>query len=256
MAPDALWAYGVSRAGARKQEPPAAGVAGPPVERIEEGGLALLVSAVPLDDFGEAPLKRNLNDLVWLERVARAHEAVLEGALRDGPVVPLRLCTIFDGPGGARRMLGERAEELAAALDALEGREEWSVKLLADPAALARAASGGGSAAAGEPESGAAYLMRRRAERDDREAVSTLAARIAEDVHAHLREAATDAVLRPPQNRELSGHEGEMLLNGAYLVDDPARLREAVDALRERHRDVGARIELSGPFPPYSFVGS
>jgi hypothetical protein len=35
-------------------------------------------------------------------------------------------------------------------------------------------------------------------------------------------------VTHPPQNRELSGHEGEMLLNGAYLVDV-----SRVDGLRE-----------------------
>jgi hypothetical protein len=254
MTAEALWAYGVTRAGSPAPAG-AEGVAGPPVELVEEGGLALLASRVPLDDFGEAPLKRNLNDLAWLERVARAHEAVLERALAGATVVPLRLCTIFEGEDGARRMLAERAGELSAALDALEGREEWSVKLLADPEALARAA-GGAREPAEAPGSGAAYLLGRRAERDDRAAAARLATSVAEDVHAGLRAAAADAVLRPPQNRDLSGHEGEMLLNGAYLVDDPARLREAVEALRERHRHLGARIELSGPFPPYSFVGS
>ena len=67
---------------------------------------------------------------------------------------------------------------------------------------------------------------------------------------------AIDAVTRPPQNRDLSGHEGEMLLNGAYLVETRSRrgLRELVAELEERHRALGARIELTGPWPPYNFV--
>jgi hypothetical protein len=47
-----------------------------------------------------------------------------------------------------------------------------------------------------------------------------------------------------------------MVLNGAYLVDrtKSGELRELVAQLQERHADAGARLELGGPFPPYSFV--
>ena len=47
-----------------------------------------------------------------------------------------------------------------------------------------------------------------------------------------------------------------MLLNGAYLVASAKveRLRELVQQLTERHRDLGVRIELTGPWPPYNFV--
>jgi hypothetical protein len=60
----------------------------------------------------------------------------------------------------------------------------------------------------------------------------------------------------PAQNRELSGLEGDMVLNGAYLVerDRAADLRALVAALEEREQGHGARIALAGPFPPYSFV--
>ena len=33
-----------------------------------------------------------------------------------------------------------------------------------------------------------------------------------------------------------------------------AELRELVAELEERHRPLGARIELTGPWPPYNFV--
>jgi Gas vesicle synthesis protein GvpL/GvpF len=246
MPDEGLWAYGVTAAGRAPEG--LTGVGGAPVGATEHEGLALLVSAVPLAEFGEAPLRRNLNDLAWLERVARAHEAVLDRALAATTVVPLRLCTIFADAGGARRMLAERADVLHQALATLDGREEWSVKLLVDRAA--------GSAATDEPESGAAYLMRRRAERDRRAAAGDAAAALAADIHARLRDWAGAGVVRPAQNRELSGHTGEMVLNGAYLVERARadELRALVEDLRARHRDSGARIELSGPFPAYNFA--
>jgi Gas vesicle synthesis protein GvpL/GvpF len=251
----ALWAYGVVRAGA-ELPPLTSTVAGEhPVERVAHRELAVLVSPVPRSDFAEEPLHRHLNDLAWLEQVARAHEAVLDQALAHATVVPLRLATIFAGESSAAAMLEAHAEVLHIALAGLAGRQEWSVKLLVDPDALL-ASAGEAEAEHGAPGSGAAYLLRRRAERDQRAAAGRLAASIAEDVHARLQDWAIDAVLRPAQNRELSGHQGEMLLNGAYLVDasEVARLREIVAELAERHAALGARIELAGPFPPYNFV--
>ena len=45
-----------------------------------------------------------------------------------------------------------------------------------------------------------------------------------------------------------------MVLNAAYLVEDAAQLRARVAELQERHAALGARIDLTGPWPPYNFV--
>jgi Gas vesicle synthesis protein GvpL/GvpF len=252
-----IWAYCITRA---SDPPQVDGVQGFPVERVEEGGLAVLISRVPLSEFGEDALRRNLNDLDWLERVARDHETVLERALEGGTIVPLRICTIFSDEQGAARMLAEQRSALATALDVLDGRQEWGVKLTVDRAALEaaareRAPDDFDDELEGQ-SAGGAYMLRRRQERQLREAADRLAGGIAEDVHARLQDWATDAVVNPPQNPELSGHEGDMLLNAAYLVETAKveRLHELVAELRERHRGLGARLELTGPWPPYNFV--
>jgi hypothetical protein len=252
---EAVWAYCVAR------DDPALTGGGSGVhpdgelEWLSGGGLAVLCSPVPLGEFGEEPLRHNLNDLAWLERTARAHESAIEDALAQTTVVPLRLCTIFSDEAGARRMLEDRRDALTAALEALHDRQEWSVKVLLDRERLEDALREPG-AEAGEPGSGAAYMLLRREERQLREVVDRRAAELAEDVHARLQERAADARVRPPQNRELSGHEGDMVLNGAYLVErgQAGELRELVTELEQRHRHLGARIELGGPFPAYSFV--
>jgi hypothetical protein len=254
---EGFWAYCITRA---SELPQIDGVHGSPVERIEADGLAVLVSRVPLSEFGEDPLRRNLNDLEWLERVARDHETVLERALAGDTIVPLRICTIFTDEEGAAQMLTERRTVLDTALDVLDGREEWGVKLTVDRAALEAAARDRAPDDLDQQlegqSAGGAYMLRRRQERQLREAADRLAGGLAEDVHARLQDWATDAVVNPPQNPELSGHEGDMLLNAAYLVEAAKveRLHELVEELRERHRELGARIELTGPWPPYNFV--
>jgi Gas vesicle synthesis protein GvpL/GvpF len=52
---------------------------------------------VSLDEFGERGLRDSLEDLDRLEALARAHERVLDEALRMGAVVPFRICTVYAG---------------------------------------------------------------------------------------------------------------------------------------------------------------
>ena len=244
-----LWAYGVVPA---KTAPPvrAPGVAGGAVDAVADGELAVLVSPVPREQFDAEPLRSNLNDLVWLERVAREHEAVLDDVLASTTIVPLRLCTIFGDADGSRRMLAREREALSDALARLEGRQEWGVKLLVEGERLAVTPAPAGG------EGGAAYLARRREERSARDAARALAAQIVDDADGALRANAVDAVRLPPQNRELSGHAGDMVLNGAYLVDAEAAeaLRATADELQDRYVDYGAQLVVTGPWPPYNFA--
>jgi hypothetical protein len=259
---DVFWAYCVGRSTEALAVDIDGVATGSRVERVDAGDLSALVSRVPIAEFGAAPLRENLNDLAWLERVARAHEEVLERALEQSTLVPLRLCTIYESEQNVREMLEREHDTLAHALDALAGREEWGVKLIADVDRLAEGArSRSSEVAALEDELGArtgggAYMLRRRLERHVREMVDSLAGEVADEVHTRLEDWASDAVIRPPQNPELSGHEGRMLLNAAYLVETERveGLRELVAELEERHRPLGARIELTGPWPPYNFV--
>jgi hypothetical protein len=259
---EGLWAYCVLRAGEPLPDDVQGVHGASALERVKAGELAAVVSRVPLAEFGAVPLRENLNDLGWLERVARAHEAVLDRALAQSTIVPLRLCTIYESEQSVREMLERERESLTRALDALAGHQEWGVKLTADGGRLAEEArSRNQDVAALEDElgsrtGGGAYMLRRRLERQVREAVDALGADLADQVHAELQDWSSDAVALPPQNPELSRHEGTMLLNGAYLVEVERvdGLRRLVAELEERHRALGASIELTGPWPPYNFL--
>jgi hypothetical protein len=231
-----------------------------PVSLVEEDGLAALVSRVSLAEFGEEPLHENLNDVGWLEEKARAHEHVLDVALQRGTVVPLRLCTIYSGEEQVREMLARERDVMIDALARLDGRAEWGVKAIAEPGALARAAAhrAGDRAAPEDTARGTAYMNRKRDEARARDVEDEIADEWAAAIHDPLAGAASEALLNPLQRSEVSGHEGDMLLNGVYLVADAAvaELGALVDRLAEEYRALGVSVELTGPWPPYNFVKS
>src|SRR5690606_37092479 len=105
-------------------------------DTITHGALSALASPVRLSEFGDAALSRNLQDIGWLGRTARAHEAVITQALSSAALVPMRLCTIFTDPRHVEAMLEREQERLVGELGRLRGHAEWSVKVLADPAAV------------------------------------------------------------------------------------------------------------------------
>lgn len=257
-----VWAYCVLPAGARPPAPARGVDPSFPVERVEAGGLAALISRVPLGEFGADALRENLNDLDWLERVARAHEAVLDQVMLETTLVPLRLCTLYEDRERVRRMLEREHAVLAKALESVAGREEWGLKLLVDPERLlahARASSSEAAAMAADLEGtseAAAYMLQRRLERHVREVADGVAGDLVADVGDRLESSGFEFVTRPPQNRDLSRHEGEMLMNAACLVDDAGleRLRGLAGSVGERYEALGARVELTGPWPPYNFV--
>src|SRR5205085_3343083 len=129
--------YCVMRAG---ECPSLAGVPGVDsayrVELLTHGDLAAVISQVRLDDFGSDALKRNLENLAWLERTALAHNAVLARVRSGDAVVPFRTCTIFDDRPRVQEMLDRERTYFLDALERLQRRDEWSVKMLADHQSL------------------------------------------------------------------------------------------------------------------------
>ena len=246
MADAVVYLYAVTDASA--PEPTVnTGVDGAPVRRLVVGGLAAVVSSVDAVRFSEESLRRSLEDLQWLEVTARAHHAVVDAAAEAGPVAPVRLATVYLDDERVRGLLTDRAAAFAGALDRVRGRVEWGVKGFAVP-----------SDAPVEPEPGsgagpgASYLARRLAERNRATRGQEAAFAAAEAAHRDLAAAAPASRRYPPQDPRLTGRREEMVLNAAYLADatSAAALRQVV----ERHAAGPVRLELTGPWAPYSFA--
>jgi hypothetical protein len=275
-----VWAYAITEDGCLPGPDGEAdlsrviGIGEATVRTITCSGLTMLVSNVRSGEFGAAALRENLEDLDWLDEVAREHHYVIDAAARLFPLLPVRLATVYSGDAAVCAALAEHNGRLRNVLRRVGGRIEWGVKAYAaqepeaapesgtaepdkaGPAPARNLAAGAGAGEDARPGSGAglAYLKRRRAQLTEAREAKASAANAAQAVHADLAAKATDARLHPPQSAQLSGVRQPMLLNAAYLLDpsDAATFTGAVAGQATAHPEL--RVELTGPWPPYSFA--
>ncbi len=252
-----VWVYAITEDRPGAALPRLTGVAGTGVRAAPAGELTALVSDVDLAEYGEAALRRNLEDLDWLAEVARAHHRVVDAAASAFPLLPTRLATVYRSDAAMSAALSARDRELRAALRRVGGRTELGVKAYALPQPASPA---GDDAASGHPDAqrpegaGLAYLQRRRAQMAAARDTRDVATASAQALHAGLSARAVLTRLHPPQAPQLSGVHEPMLLNAAYLVDTgrASEFAEAVAVTASAHPQL--RVELTGPWPPYSFV--
>ncbi|WP_329461213.1 GvpL/GvpF family gas vesicle protein [Streptomyces sp. NBC_01431] len=219
--------------------------------------LALLVSPVPQQDFNETALKDHFEDLEWLEEVARAHHEVVQAVAARETVLPLRMATVYQDDGRARRALTEQQPAFARRLAELDGHTEYGVKVYLDPSAPPAATPPGDASLSGPTTPGKAYLQRRKAQHHARETVYQQAQQAAQAVAAIAANYTPHRVRHAPQSGALAGpreDRRENVLNDAYLVPDgdAPRFRTDIEQAAREFPDI--RIEVTGPWAPYSFA--
>ena len=233
-----------------------------PVYALPYQEITALVSKVSLREFGQEALKANLEDITWLEARVRTHHGVLETASISHTVIPMRFCTIYQSEERVHEMLAECCDGFVSALERLRGQQEWGIKVYYDSNTLTRKVeqvSDRVQAFAAEMEQksgGVAYFMRKKQEGIVAEEVERLCVECAQRSHDRLASCAQDAVINPLQGKELTGAEDEMILNGAYLVDEEqlTAFQDELESLREEYGGLGFSYAMTGPWPPYNFV--
>jgi hypothetical protein len=233
-----------------------AGLTGGALRTVRSAELAAVVCDVPAEEFDEAGLRAQLEDLERLEHLARAHHDVVESLADRETVLPLRLATVYRDDERVAAMLAASRDAFDARLDLLAGTVEWGVKIYLDAGAGPAADADAEAPAEASTSPGREFLRRRRAQRDSRQR----SYRAAGEAAARVREAASPYarahVAHRPQEGRLAAEagSGENLVNDAYLVERPLgeEFRAAV-AAAARGEDA-VRVTVTGPWAPYSFA--
>jgi hypothetical protein len=213
-----------------------------PVTVISSGRIAALVSAI--DQAEIMPTRRHM----------LAHTKVLEAAMADRPVLPMRFGIIVPSPATLLQVIGPRSQELRALLGQIDGRIEVALKASWNEQVMWR------EVAAEHPHlavSGRALVSRGEQQTYyDRIELGRAIGAALEDKRAAERRRLLE-IVKPfaVQVKELAPVDDAMFAHFALLVEKTAEpaLYETVEAL-ERSRSSGLTFRYVAPIPPYNFV--
>jgi hypothetical protein len=224
-----------------------------PVRLLEAGrDLWLVVADAPLDRYGADAVERGLRDWGWLSACALAHERVVEHFLARGDVIPTKLFTLFASDERALAHVGRVRARLRTVLARVGGRREWGLRLVLD----ARRGLGHVTGVADRgpaPRTGTAFLAARQRQRRALDRLVAGARADAERVFRTLARQA-DATRRRPV---VATAGRAVVLDAAFLVSArrTGSFRSAVRRLTAGLARRGIEATLTGPWPPYHFVG-
>ena len=214
-----------------------------------------VVSTVPSADYGEAALARGLQEVEWVGERAIAHERVVERFLGAAAVLPMQLFTIFTGDDRVIDHVRADRRRISRILKRIEGKVEWGLRLTWNERS-ARAIAGRSSARSGRPgPRGTAYLIRKRDVLDLNRTRLAQARAEANTLYRALSRESSEATRRTSMERAAPG--SRLLLDAAFLVSsrDAGSFRAALRTRARSLRSAGVSVSLTGPWPPYNFIG-
>jgi hypothetical protein len=235
----ALYLYCITAADAPRPKLQAEGIDGnAAVEAREFNSFLCWVSRVSRAEFADS-LSERMQDLEWLSAAGVRHQRVVAELARNNTALPARFGTIFLTEKSLAEDVARRKTELKSALQRISGADEWGIKIfrVAEPV---RAAVPG--------ETGSAYLERKAKAMQPRErTVAEEVRQFAESLGAIVREVAPGGSITQGQPA-LEWQTSILLPRTSKPKFDAAIQRFARD---QQHK---YRIEVTGPWPPYSFV--
>jgi hypothetical protein len=225
-----------------------------PLRLHRAGAIGAVYREVAVDEFRGAAGERNLVDPAWIMPRIRAHEAVVEAAMRLSPVFPARFATLYNSLSSLAGFMRRHEAVIKGFLRQVTGQEEWALKVTADlddMATLDALAVQLWPDWSGYPP-GLRYLRLRQERAVLLAAARERAARRAADLVDAMR---TLTMSIRPLDRSPAATATRFVADYALLAagGQQAALEDRRALLAAEAARAGLCLTLSGPWPPYSF---
>lgn len=217
---------------------------------------------VSSNEFSEENLKKKFTDLAWIEANARDHVRIISGIMQKYTVIPFKFGTIFKTNESLKEFIQEYSASLAENFSAIQDKEEWSVKIYCDKKVLNRQM----------PElcedirllerqilessPGKAFLLNRKKNELMDQNVRRLMKTNGQKCYDEYNSISLASHINNILPREVTERQDDMILNAVFFIDK----KKTVDFVRlaklqeGKYRSVGFSFEVTGPWPPFSFV--
>jgi len=202
-------------------------------------------------------------DFSWLSEQAIAHDQLIKAVAKINTVIPFKIGSFFSSQELLVESLAPHEAHFLNQLEQLQGQEEWSVKLYADPKALHLPETANSSIYTDlekeleQASEGKAFLLRKKIQKLKAQDQSQSLAQYIELLCAGLEKYSSSLVITPSLSPELTGKAKKMLLNTALLIPQGHQaFSEYLQSEQEKWKQWGIELAVSGPWPPYHFTQS
>jgi len=232
------------------------------VDTIDCDNIRVFVKYVSAGDFSEENLKKNFGDLDWVERHTREHLGVIAAVMKSHTVVPFKFGTIFKTAQSLRDFIDKYRGQLIENLRELDEKEEWGVKLFCDYAALPEYVKKTCAQVIEtereikESKPGKAFILKRKAQELIKNECHKELQEYGQLFFGQIESLSSKTRINPVLPKEVTGRNDEMILNIACLIhkSNIELMLKKTELLQQEFLKVGLLPDVSGPWPPFSFI--
>lgn len=228
------------------------------VRTVDE--LAAFTREVPLSDYSEEVLQSRVQDQEWLMQEVQQHHHVIAELSQSIPLLPATFGTLYASDDALLESLRSDSEALTERLRQVEGCDEWALHVYRDESGIKE------RVLAEDPElrrmseelegaaTGRAYLLRQQMEKRLSRAIEEQQLAIADSLLDGVRDLVREFNIEDPRSTDQTGQDDVEIARASLLVprDDSEVLLNALSEAADSA--VGIRLEVSGPWPVYSFA--
>jgi hypothetical protein len=232
------------------------------LKSIAAGNFYVTMKYVSESDFSEENFRRNLSDILWMETNTRDHVGLISLLMELNTVLPFKFGTIFLTEDSLRKFVSDNSGSLIENFNRIKNKQEWSVKIFCDRNFLRPQIDElSEEAAALEKEimissPGKAYLMKRKKTDLVENEMDRICKKYGQEYFNAFNVLSEANSLNNLLPKEFTGREDTMILNAGFLVDrnQAKDFQKTAENIRKKHGNFGFSIEMTGPWPPFSFI--
>lgn len=222
----------------------------------------VIVKFVPKSEFSEENLKKNVADMQWLEINAREHIMVINKVMEHTTVIPFNFGTIYQSEDSLKKFICDYSDSLIEHFLLFECKEEWAAKIYCNRKMLSdqidelseEAAAIEKQIMASSP--GKAFLLKRKKTDLIENEIDRIIKNSGQKYYNELKNLSGSTKLNNLLPKEFTGREDTMILNATFLVsrEKVNEFISTVRVLKNKYSGNGFDFEITGPWPPYSFI--
>ena len=230
------------------------------IERLEVGPVWAWFKRIERADFEGPAGEKNLADIHWLTPRVIAHEKVVDQLSLQSSFYPARFGTLFSCESRLQAFVSQFSDQLLVFFQRIQGKKEWGIKFFGNHAQAAKIiAEREGIVRQGVPLGGAKYLKLKQLQRATSTVKSDFFITTMREAIQSLETQFSELIARPIPSTHQEATQGELLSNIAVLSSEPEsnQLVGWVDDWNNtKSFTSGIHVELTGPWPAYSFCPS